>query len=312
MARVAVLGPGGVGGFLAAALSHAGVATTVVAREETSAAIASNGLRLSSVRLGEIVVAPAVTARLDDDVDVLVVAVKAPALEASMERIGGTPGLVVPLLNGIDHVAWLRERFGPRAIAATIRISAERAAPGVIVENGSLAIVLELAADQPAPRPRMAAFADVLRSAEIPARLGDSEAQVLWAKLVPLNASACTTSAYDVPIGAVRDHPRRRLDLESTINETVAVASAEGAVVDGDAILRWIWQLDAEHTPSMQRDVAAGRPSEIDAIPGAVLRHAAKHRIACPTIERLVAMIRSRAPSTRPPRPGSDAGGMVG
>jgi 2-dehydropantoate 2-reductase len=62
MARVAVLGPGGVGGFLAAALSHAGVATTVVAREETGAAIASNGLRLSSVRLGEIVATPSVTA----------------------------------------------------------------------------------------------------------------------------------------------------------------------------------------------------------------------------------------------------------
>jgi 2-dehydropantoate 2-reductase len=294
MARVAVLGPGGVGGFLAAALSHAGVATTVVAREETAAAIASNGLRLSSVRLGEIVAAPAVTSRLDDDVDVLVIAVKATALEASMERISGTPGLVVPLLNGVDHVAWLRERFGPRAVAATIRISAERAAPGVVIENGSLPIMVELASDHPAPRPRMAAFADVLRGAEIPARLGDAETQVLWSKLVPLTANACTTSAYDVPIGGVRDHPRRRLDLESAINEAVAVAKAEGASVDGDAVLRWIWQLDPEHTPSMQRDVAAGRAPELDAIPGAVLRRAAEHRIACPTIERLVGMIEAR------------------
>jgi 2-dehydropantoate 2-reductase len=294
MARVAVLGSGGVGGFLAAALSHAGVATTVVAREETAAAIASNGLRLSSVRLGEIVATPSVTARLDDDVDVLVVAVKATALEASLERIAGTPGLVVPMLNGIDHVAWLRERFGPRAVAASIRISAERAAPGVIIENGSLAIAVELASDHPAPRPRMAAFADTLRTAEVPARLGDSERQVLWSKLVPLNASACTTSAYDVPIGGVRDHPRRRLDLENAINESVAVATADGAVVDGDAVLRWIWQLDPEHTPSMRRDLADGRPPELDAIPGAVLRHAAAHGVACPTIERLVAMIEAR------------------
>jgi 2-dehydropantoate 2-reductase len=312
MARVAVLGPGGVGGFLAAALSHAGVATTVVAREETAAAIATGGLRLSSVRLGEIVATPAVTARLDDDVDVLVVAVKAPVLEASLERVAGTPGLVVPLLNGIDHVDRLRERFGPRAIAASIRISAQRAAPGVIVENGSLAILVELASDHPAPRPRMAAFADVLRAAEVPARLGDSETQVLWSKLVPLNASACTTSAYGVPIGGVRDHPRRRLELENAINESVAVANADGATVDGDAVLRWIWQLDPEHTPSMQRDIAEGRPAEIDAIPGAVLRHAAVHRVACPTIERLVAMIASRTPSMPPPRTGGTADGMVG
>lgn len=294
MARVAVLGPGGVGGFLAAALTHAGVPTTVVAREETAAAIASNGLRLSSARLGEIVTAPAVTARLDDDVDVLVVAVKAPALEASLERVTGTPGLVVPLLNGIDHVTWLRDRYGPRAIAATIRIGAERAAPGVIVENGSLAVVVELASDHPAPRPRMAAFADVLRGAEIPARLGDSEAQVLWSKLVPLSASACTTAAYGVTIGGVRDHPRRRLDLEDAIDEAVAVAAAEGALVDGDAVLRWIWTLDPEHTPSMQRDVAAGRTAEVEAIPGAILRHAAARDLGCPTIERLVAMIEAR------------------
>jgi 2-dehydropantoate 2-reductase len=293
MARVAVLGPGGVGGFLAAALSHAGVATTVVAREETAAAIASHGLRLSSVRLGEIVAAPAVTARLDDDVDVLVVAVKAPALDAALERVTGTPGLVVPLLNGIDHVAALRARFGPRAIAATIRISAERAAPGVIVETG-MPILVELASDHPAPRPRMAAFADVLRSGEVPARLGDGEAQVLWSKLVNLNAMSCTTSAYDANTAGVRDHPRRRADLQDALDEGAAVAAAEGATLDVDAMLRFIWQLDPEHTTSMQRDVADGNPPELDAIPGAVLRHAAAHGLACPTIERLVGMIEAR------------------
>ncbi len=293
MARVAVLGPGGVGGFLAAALTHAGVPTIIVAREETAAAIASNGLRLSSVRLGEIVAAPAVTARLDDDVDVLVIATKARSLEAALERITGTPGLVVPMLNGIDHVAWLRERFGPRAIAATIRVTAERAAPGVIVETG-MPVRVELASDHPAPRPRMAAFADLLRSAEIPARLGDTEARVLWSKLVQLNAMACATTAYDVPAAGVRDHPRRRADLQDAIDEGAAVAAAEGAAIDPDVILRAIWQLDPEHTTSMQRDVADGNPPELDAIPGAVLRHAAAHGLACPTIERLLAMIEAR------------------
>ena len=293
MARVAVLGPGGVGGFLAAALSHAGVATTVVAREQTAAAIATGGLRLSSVRLGEIVAAPAVTARLDDDVDVLVVAVKAPALEASLERIAGTPGLVVPLLNGIDHVARLRERFGPRVAAATIRIGAARAAPGVIVETGA-GVLVELASDHPAPRPRMAAFTDLLRGAEVPARLGDTEAQVLWSKLVMINALACTTTAYDAAVGPIRDHPRRRLDLEGAIDEAAAVAGAEGATIDTDAVTGYIWRLDPDHTTSMQRDVADGEPPELDAIPGGVLRHAAAAGLACPTIERLVAMIEAR------------------
>jgi 2-dehydropantoate 2-reductase len=293
MTRVAVLGPGGVGGFVAAALARAGVATTVVAREETVAAIADGGLRVRSARLGEFAVRPAATARLDDDVDVLVVATKAGGLAAALARVAGTPGLVVPLLNGIDHVAALRERFGQRAIAATIRIESERVAPGEIVQT-SPALRVELASDAPAPRPRMAAFADVLRSAEIPARLGDGEAPVLWSKLARLNALACTTAAYGLPIGAIREHPRRRVDLEAAVDETVAVADAEGAGLDADATLREIWELDPAQTTSMARDVAAGREPELDAIAGAVLRHGAAHGLACPTVERLAQRIRER------------------
>ncbi|HEY8582247.1 MAG TPA: 2-dehydropantoate 2-reductase, partial [Capillimicrobium sp.] len=144
MTRVAVLGPGGVGGFVAAALVRAGVHATVVAREETAALIAEQGLRVSSVRLGEFVAQPAATARLDDDVDVLVVATKANTLAPALERVAGEPGLVVPLLNGLDHLGPLRERFGPRAVAATIRIESDRPSPGVILQS-SPAFRIELA-----------------------------------------------------------------------------------------------------------------------------------------------------------------------
>jgi 2-dehydropantoate 2-reductase len=295
MTRVAVLGPGGVGGFVAGALARAGIATTVVARESTAAAIADDGLRVTSVRLGEWTVHPAATARLDAEVDVLVVALKADALEAGLERIGAEPGLVVPLLNGIDHVAALRERFGPRAVAATIRIESERPAPAII-DQTSPAFRVELASDHPAPRPRLAAFADLLRTAEIPTRLGDTEASVLWSKLARLNALACLTTAYDLPLGPIRDHPRRRLELEGAVDETVAVANAEGAGLDPDATLRELSEARPEQSSSLRRDVADGRAGELDAIPGAVLRHAAAHGVACPTIEALVARIRQRLP----------------
>lgn len=291
--RVAVLGPGGVGGFVAAALAHGGTQVTVVAREETAAAIAEGGLRLSSVRLGELVARPAATARLDDDVDVLVVATKATTLDAALERVGGEPGLVVPLLNGIDHVARLRERFGPRAVAATIRIESERASAGVILQS-SPAVRVELASDHPAPRPRIAAFADLLRAAEISAVLGDSESRVLWSKLVRLNALACTTTAFDLPLGEIRDHPRRRLALEGAVDETAAVANAEGAGIDPDATLRELWEAHPGLGSSMRRDVADGREPELDAIPGAVLRRGADHGLALPTVEGLVRRIRER------------------
>ena len=64
--------------------------------------------------------------------------------------------------------------------------------------------------------------------------------------------------------------------------------------IDADAVLRSMWDLDPEHTTSMQRDIAAGLEPELDAVPGAVLRRAARHDLQCPTIERLVATIRER------------------
>jgi 2-dehydropantoate 2-reductase len=117
----------------------------------------------------------------------------------------------------------------------------------------------------------------------------------MWSKLVRLNALACTTSAYDKLLGEIRSTPELRSELVAAIEEGCAVARAEGAEIPaGDPL----GELTAAHDTlgsSMQRDIAAGRPPELDAIPGAVLRAAAGHGIECPTIERLVAMIAARA-----------------
>ena len=294
MTSIAVLGPGGVGGFLAGALARAGVAdVTVVAREETAAVISADGLRVSSARLGDFDVAVRAVAQLEDDVDMLVIATKATTLEAALERIAGTPGLVVPLLNGLDHLTLLRARWGPRAVAATIRVGSDRPSPGVIAQTSPF-LRVDLASDHPAPRPRMAAFADLLRVAEVPARLGDGEAPVLWGKLARLNALACTTSAYDLPIGPLRDHPHRRLELQDAVDETVAVGNAEGGGLDADVTMREIHELPPNASSSMARDLAAGREPELDAIPGAVQRRGLEHGIPTPGIDRLVERIRAR------------------
>ena len=86
-----------------------------------------------------------------------------------------------------------------------------------------------------------------------------------------------------------------RADLVGAIEEACAVGQAEGAHDIDPA--RAIAELDAAHDTlgsSMQRDIAAGREPELDAIPGAVLRAGARHGIQCRTIERLVAMIAAR------------------
>jgi 2-dehydropantoate 2-reductase len=279
-----------VGGFVAGALARAGTAVTVVAREDTAARIARDGLRVQSIRLGAFVVRPPAVAVLEVPVDVLVVAVKAPALDAALERVRADAGLVVPLLNGVEHVARLRERFGDRVVAASIRIAAERPEPGRVVHTSPL-MRIELAGEE---RPEVEAFAHVLRCAEIPAQLGASEPDVLWSKLVRLTALALTTAAAGAPIGAVRTHPRRRLLLEGAVDETAAVAAAEGASVDPRAVLQELAELDPAQTSSLARDVEAGRDDELDAIGGSVLRAAARHGLACPSVGQLVEAVRAR------------------
>jgi 2-dehydropantoate 2-reductase len=299
--RVAILGPGGVGGFLAAALTRAGEDTTVVAREETAEQIELGGIEVQSVRLGDFTVRPKATAVLREPVEVLLVATKSTGLEAALERIQAQPALVVPLLNGLDHMRLLRERFDPASVAAgTIRIEADRPAPGRIVQTSPF-LRVDLAADSPEPRPGLERLASALGRAGVPTQIGPSEAQILWGKLVRLNALACTTSAADRPIGFIRSDPEWRAALKGCLVEGAAVARAEGAAIDPASPLAELEEAHAELGSSMQRDIAAGREPELDAIPGAVLRAGKRHGIECPTIARLTAQIARRA-GIAPPR----------
>jgi 2-dehydropantoate 2-reductase len=305
--NVAVLGPGGVGGLVAGALDRAGTPVLVLARDSTAATISERGLRVGSVLLGDFAAHPRTASRLEEPVDALIVATKAAGLREAVERVDVTPRLVLPLLNGLDHVAVLRERFGEEVVvAATIRVEADRPEPGVVVHTSQF-LRVEMASRHPTARAPMEQLAGTLASAGVPAKVypptnpdpatmaDGGEAQVMWSKLVRLNALACTTSAYDLLLGEIRSTPELRADLLGAIEEGCAVAHAEGASIPAGDPLGELTAAHATLGSSMQRDIAAGREPELDAIPGAVLRAAARHEIACPTIERLVGTIAVRA-----------------
>ena len=293
--RIAILGPGGVGGLLAGVLERSGNEVTVIATESTAELIAERGLSISSVTFGEFLAHPRAVARLEEVPEVLIIATKWGGLEPALERIAVQPPVILPQLNGLDHIAVLRRRFEPESVlAGSIRVEADRPEPGVVVHTSPFLLV-SMASAYPALAEPVARLAGVLEQAGIPTKVSDSEAQVMWSKLVRLNALACTTSAYDKLLGEIRETPALRADLVGAIEEASAVGRAEGAT-DVNAA-RAIAELEKAHATlgsSMQRDIAAGREPELDAIPGSVLRAGARHGIACPTIERLMAMIADR------------------
>ena len=301
MSALAVLGAGGVGGFLAAALQRAGEDVVLVVRPQTAAAIGDRGLEVRSTALGDFTAHPRIATELAVDADAVLVATKADGLNGALERIQSIPRLVVPLLNGFEHLPVLRERFGTgRVPAAVVRIESDRPSPGVIVQS-SPACRIDLAAADPQVAAMLPPLAQRLGGAGIDVRLQTSESAVMWSKLARLCPLALTTSAADRPLGYIRADPRWRSALEGAVNETVAVANAEGA---GLAAADTIAELDSAHAQlgsSMQRDIAAGRSPELDPIAGAVIRAGLRHELRCPTVQWLAEQVALRVAESTPP-----------
>ncbi|SES48480.1 2-dehydropantoate 2-reductase [Streptomyces sp. yr375] len=286
---VAVLGPGGVGGLLAALLSGAGHRVTCLAGEATATALRAHGIRVRSAAFGDF------TARVDADtelrapVDAVLIAVKHTALDAALTRVParalGDDTLLVPFLNGVEHPAVLRAHHRPDRVApAVIRVESTRLAPGVI-EHGTPFAEVDLTGDA-VPRPRLDALARALTAAGPTVRVLPDETAVLWAKMAFLAPLALLTTRHGLPLGEVRT--RHRAELTALVEETAAVSRACGAPADPARALARYDAFAPTTRSSMQRDAEAGRPLELDAIGGALLRAAERHGVPVPVTARLV------------------------
>jgi 2-dehydropantoate 2-reductase len=208
------------------------------------------------------------------------------ALEAVPEQgLGG--GVVVPLLNGIDHVARLRERYGPeRVLPGTIRVEAEQVEPGRVRQLSSFANV------QVAPSLATRELAEVLRNelsaAGLSCEVSDDEVTMLWGKLCFLAPFALATTASGGSLGAVRSDALWWTRLEACIKEACAVGVAEGAQVAPEPILAALEGASDAFRSSMQKDVVAGRAPELDAIAGPILRGGDEYGIDVSATKALV------------------------
>jgi 2-dehydropantoate 2-reductase len=173
-------------------------------------------------------------------------------------------------------------------VGAAIRVESTRTAPGII-EHASPFVIVELAEGPPV----VPALADVLRAAGVEVRLHTDELAMLWGKLAFLAPMALSTTAAGAPLGRVRREHRD--DLVALVEEACAAAKAAGAPLDPGPILATLDALPEGMKSSMQRDAEAGRPLELDAIGGAVLRAAAAGGIDAPVTDRLVRELAARA-----------------
>ena len=279
-ATVAVLGPGAVGVALAVPLAEAGVDVICIARPDTAAAIASAGL---SLRHGSAVTQarPRAAAKLDEPVDLLLVTVKATVLDDALLRIASSPAVVLPLLNGLEHVDTIRRRLGGRVLAGSIgKLEAYRAGPTEVVQT-TAAPLITLFPEDPA--------AVLLRDAGFNVHAGASEPAVLWEKTVRLAPLAAATAITQRTLGELRSDDGWRATLEAAVAEACAVAAADGVALTQAAQWEILDTMPGSVTTSTARDAAAGLPTELDAILGAVVRAAQRLDVPVPALERLLA-----------------------
>jgi 2-dehydropantoate 2-reductase len=287
----AILGAGGVGGLIGACLAHAGHSITLVVRREALAQYPKK-LRLESA-FGNFDVDVAIAAEVPA-VDALWITVKATQLDAALAEFKNPDSVraIIPLLNGIDHVALLRGHYGvDRVIPATIAGETERVSPGHIVHRSPFARLNVLSAG----RELLGGMIDQLQQMGFTCGFIDDEPTLMWGKLVFLAPFALSTTAADKTVGEILSDPEWRSLGEACVREACAVGVAEGAKVDPEKVLAGVAGMPANMRSSMQKDVERHNAPELDAIAGPILRGGRKHGIGVPVTTKLVAAVEQRA-----------------
>ncbi|MDO5495133.1 MAG: 2-dehydropantoate 2-reductase N-terminal domain-containing protein [bacterium] len=284
---ISVIGPGGVGGLLAALLIRSGQDVTVVARAGTAERIGAEGLRVESAQFGSFTVNPTV-ALVPPSGAPAIVAVKQYGLADVLPDLRvAQPVEMLSLLNGLAHAPLIHAAVPEsRAVNGSINVVSERREDGVIEHPVDFSVVNV---------PRDAgdlALVSALEAAGVTVNAEGSEHEVLWKKLRFLAPMALLTSWADAPLGEAL---AREPDLtRGVVEEVAALANAEGVSTDSGRILRYLEGVEPTAWSSLALDVRRGGPTELAAIGDDLIYRADSRHLAVPHLQRVVNAIGAR------------------
>ncbi|HEX8615951.1 MAG TPA: 2-dehydropantoate 2-reductase [Thermoanaerobaculia bacterium] len=288
--RIAVVGVGGVGGYFGGRLAQSGVDTTFIARGATLDALRARGLRVDSTH-GDFVL-DRVHATSDPStvgpVDAILMTVKAWQVAEAAKQLApmlGPDTIVVPLENGVETPDVLAPIVGPQHVVGGLcAIVSFIVAPGHIKHAAYEPLVVfgELDNRRSARVERLReAFANANVSVQVPESIQHS----IWTKFLFIAPFSAIGAITRVPVGVWRSMPDVRLIADGLLRELAALALARGVDLGAEAVARTWERYDAMaplSTASMQRDVMEGKPSELDAQLGVIVRLARESGVAVP------------------------------
>lgn len=279
--RITVFGTGAVGAYFGGRLAEAGHDVAFVARGATLDALRTRGLRVTSPE-GDFTISPVRASDRPTDLgptDAVLVGVKAWQVPDAARAVGPLIGLgtfVVPLQNGVEASDQLVAALGPeRVLGGLCRIIARIASPGEVRHEGAEPYVgfgeLPGGVSERARRLQSAFAGARGLTAEA---LADVRTEI-WRKFLFISSVSGLGAVTRATIGPLRSLPETRDLLRRMMEEVRELAAAHGVALAPDTVaetLAYTDTLPPEGTTSMQRDIVAGRPSELEAQSGAVVR----------------------------------------
>ena len=278
--RIAVYGAGSVGGYFGGRLSQAGEDVVFIARGEHLNAMLTKGLRVDSIN-GDFAVQPI---QATDDpsnigkVDVILVGVKAwqvPEAAEAMWPMLGPETFILPMQNGLEAPAQLSETLGEQHVLGGLcGLFCYVKEPGHIVHAGIDPFVKFGELDNHRSQ-RIEQLLDCFKRAGVKAEIPPDIQIAMWMKFLFITVWSGMRAVTRAPIGVWRSLPETRRMAELSLQEIIAVAAARHISLPEEALQTAMNMYDdqiPESTASLQRDVMAGRPSELDAQIGAVVR----------------------------------------
>jgi 2-dehydropantoate 2-reductase len=298
--KIAIMGTGGVGGYYGGLLAKAGRDVTFIARGAHLQAIRKNGLQVKSVH-GDFQVSKALATDKPADVgpvDLIIFATKTYQTDEAAKAIKpmvGKDTVVVPLQNGIDAADRIGQVVGmDHVLGGATWLSAAIEAPGVIGQYSEFRRIT-LGEFSGKTTARLTSIYDLLKETGATVEVSDNILKVLWTKFVFISSVSAMGSLTRMTFGEYRGVPEARAMLTEAIGEVASVARARGVKLDADILAKTQAFIDSSAPgikPSMQRDVEAGKPSELESLIGVVVRMGAEKNVPTPVMRFAYAMLK--------------------
>ncbi len=292
-----VIGAGGTGGSIGAYMTQAGKDVTLIARGEHLLRMQERGLRMETTAKGVYTVQPIKAVDMEhyeEQPDIIFVCVKGYSLEdviPFISRIAGPETIVIPILNLYGTGGRMQEKLPDVLVTdGCIYIAGEVKEPGTILLRGDIFRIVFGVRDPEQLRPELFAVVQDLKESGIEGILSDNIRRDALQKFAYVSPMAACGLYYHVSAGEVQKTGDPRDTFVRLMQEVDALAMAMEVPFLVDIVatnLRILDTLNPEASTSMQRDIYAGKNSEIDGLIYEVVRMGQKYGVPVPTYERI-------------------------